>query len=106
MRSKGFNENFPVPVNRQYTILGGAHRTACASVLGIDVLIDFHDTDNSWPAWGREWFETHGMAQELPWMEAAFKNGPPARQSNADDLILHKGTSAGGSALLMGTENA
>ena len=72
MRSNGFKSRHPVPVNKDWALLGGAHRTACAHALGLQIAVAKFDTDHAWPQWGREWFETHGMANELPWLESEF----------------------------------
>ena len=69
MRAKGFDSRHSVPVNRHWNLLGGAHRTSCAHVLGLEIPIEKFNTDHAWPDWGREWFIEHGMADELPWIE-------------------------------------
>jgi len=66
MKANGFDDRFPIPVNKDNVILDAAHRTACAAALGIDVPIAVHDTNNQWPDWGRAWFSSHGMTVELP----------------------------------------
>src|SRR3990167_9578213 len=63
MRVRGFDPAFPVPVDPNNDILGGAHRTACALALGIDVLIDRRDTAAWAPAWDAAWFRQHGMPE-------------------------------------------
>lgn len=73
MRKKGFDPAYRIPVNNEGVILGGAHRTACASVLGIPVVIQRVDTDGRYPPWGRDWFIRHGMEKELPWIESEFE---------------------------------
>jgi len=110
MKANGFDKRHPVPVNRHWGLLGGAHRVSCALVLGLDVLVDKLDTDHEWPPWGREWFEKHGMAIELPWVESLLEDlrvEPSARQSTpTGETFITKGTRAEGSPLLMGTDNA
>jgi hypothetical protein len=66
MKNDGFNPAFAVPVNVNGIILGGAHRTACAAALGIDMHIEKLDTEHQWPDWGKAWFLSHGMDAELP----------------------------------------
>ena len=69
MRNRGFDARHPIPVNKDWVLLGGAHRTSCAIVLGFQIPIEKFDTDHAWPPWGREWFLEHGMADELPDLE-------------------------------------
>lgn len=65
MQEQGF-AGYPVPVNRNRSLLDGAHRTACASVLGVPMILAQLETDHRWPEWGREWFEANGLGDELP----------------------------------------
>ena len=69
MQARGFDHKHPIPINRDWELLGGAHRTACAHVLGLKAHYEKLDTSHLWPAWGREWFLANDMADELPWIE-------------------------------------
>ena len=66
MNAGGFDPNHPIPVNRNWSLLGGAHRTALASVLGLQATVEIHDTDHKWPDWGEEWFKDNGLGDYLP----------------------------------------
>lgn len=68
MGARGFDASWPIPINIDMELLGGAHRTACAHVLGLTPSYEKIDTSHVWPAWGREWFIEHDMADELPWI--------------------------------------
>ena len=84
MQSNGFSEQHPIPINRNDTILGGAHRTSCALAIGCKVFVEQFESDFTWPLWGQEWFIDNGMAGELPWINRAYdelKIEPSARQS-------------------------
>src|SRR3990167_6710831 len=63
MAMDGYDPAYPVPVDSNNDILGGAHRTACALALGINVLIDRRDTAAWAPAWDAAWFRQHGMPE-------------------------------------------
>ena len=64
MTANGFKGD-PIPVNRDWQLLEGAHRTSLAYVLGLPLTIARLDTDHTWPAWGKEWFQEH-MPDYLP----------------------------------------
>jgi hypothetical protein len=60
MHRHGFDPHFPVPLDQNKDLLGGAHRVACALALGIDVIVQ-HIPQLAWaPRWDREWFLAHG----------------------------------------------
>src|SRR3990167_6637352 len=63
MAEDGFDPVYPIPVDANNDILGGAHRTACALALGINVLIGRRDTAAWAPAWDAAWFRQHGMPE-------------------------------------------
>ena len=69
MRARGFDPRYPVPVNKDWELMGGAHRTSCALVIGCNIHVERINTSHVWPAWGREWFIAHYMADELPDLE-------------------------------------
>jgi hypothetical protein len=59
MRIYGFDQEFPVPLDPNSDLLGGAHRVACALALGIDVVVQ-HLPHMAWaPRWDRDWFLAH-----------------------------------------------
>jgi hypothetical protein len=66
MSHRGFDDAYPIPVDRFGELLGGAHRTACAIVLGmIDVPVAQHVDRAAWaPPWGRDWFEMYAFDVE------------------------------------------
>lgn len=65
MASNGFSSTAPVPVDANGDILGGAHRTACALALGLDVWCE-RRAEIAWaPAWDAAWFKQHGMPEEI-----------------------------------------
>ena len=71
MKAHGFNPAHPMPVNRDWSLLEGAHRTACASALKVTSYVTLIDTDHTWPEWGEQWFKDH-MTNELPAILAAY----------------------------------
>lgn len=60
----GFDELYPIPVDPDGEILGGAHRTACALALGIDCYVQPMPQRAWTPAWDRQWFVDNGMSEE------------------------------------------
>lgn len=59
MRIYGFDWHFPVPLDPNGELLGGAHRVACALALNIDVAVE-RRTKLAWaPRWDRDWFLAH-----------------------------------------------
>ncbi len=65
MVAKGFDPAFPVPVDPNGELLGGAHRVACALALKIESIVVEHQERLVWaPAWGEQWFIQHGMSGE------------------------------------------
>lgn len=63
MRARGFDAAYPVPIDPNNEILGGAHRTACALALGMDVIAQRRDTAAWAPAWDAAWFKRYGMPE-------------------------------------------
>lgn len=56
MQNFGYHKTFPIPVDPNGDILGGAHRLACAIALGIPAWIEPRP-ERAWaPAWGLRWF--------------------------------------------------
>ena len=65
MVAKGFDPAFPVPVDPNGELLGGAHRVACALALKIESIVVEHQERLVWaPAWGEQWFAQHGLSGE------------------------------------------
>lgn len=73
LREHGFRGD-PVPVNRRWKLLDGAHRTSCAFALGIPIIVARIETDHEWPEWGEAWFASHGFAAELPGIMRDFEH--------------------------------
>ena len=73
MKVEGFQPYWPIPVGRDGEILDGAHRTACAIALGLEVLVQA-TANVSWaPAWGRSWFVENDMPPaDLDRLEADY----------------------------------
>lgn len=64
MWAKGFDPEQAIPVDGFGEILGGAHRLACALALGLPVKT-YRGQRKIWPpAWDRDWFVAHGMADD------------------------------------------
>jgi hypothetical protein len=64
MLERGFSPSFPIPVDPEGEILGGAHRTACALAIGIPVVIERRETPVWAPAWDASWFKRYGLPEE------------------------------------------
>jgi hypothetical protein len=65
MVDKGFDPAWPIPVDPDGELLGGAHRLACAMALGIESVAVTHSPGYVWaPAWGVAWFTAAGMAHD------------------------------------------
>jgi hypothetical protein len=62
MSSNGYDKNHPIPVDPDNELLGGAHRLACALVLGIESVPIERKHWKVWaPAWNEQWFKDNGM---------------------------------------------
>lgn len=62
MVAKGFDPAYPVPIDPNGELLGGAHRVACALALGIEEIPVTWEPRYCWaPAWDSIWFEQEGM---------------------------------------------
>jgi hypothetical protein len=59
---KGFNNDFPIPIDQTFQILDGSHRVAGAYARRINPVIEVYD--NSSHQYGRSWFESVGFTQE------------------------------------------
>lgn len=62
MSVHGFDPLHPVRVGCDGRLKGGAHRTACARYLGIDIAVQRLPTPSRAAPWGHAWFACHGMA--------------------------------------------
>jgi hypothetical protein len=63
MHRSGFDPSWPVPIDTNNDILGGAHRVACALALGIDVVATRGEKLAWAPSWDAPWFRQHGMPE-------------------------------------------
>lgn len=62
METYGFLPQFPIPIDIDGELLGGAHRLACALALGIDAVpVEGHQRRVFAPAWDNEWFRENGL---------------------------------------------
>lgn len=60
--SYGFAPQYPIPIDPNGELLGGAHRLACALALGIATVPIAPQTRLAWaPAWDEAWFRAHGI---------------------------------------------
>lgn len=63
MQQKGFSRDYPIPVDPNTELLGGAHRLACALALEIGTVLVQPYSRFVWaPAWDCEWFRKQGMS--------------------------------------------
>jgi hypothetical protein len=63
MASVGFHVKGAVPIDPDHELLGGAHRVACATALGIKNISVTESPQKVWaPAWDYEWFVNNGMS--------------------------------------------
>lgn len=65
MSANGFSSSAVIPVDPNGDILGGAHRTACALALDLDVTCETLPKFAWAPAWDAAWFRQHGMPDEI-----------------------------------------
>src|SRR3990167_1011619 len=63
MSSNGFDSAYPVPVDRNGDIMGGAHRVACALALGEPAWATRSERLAWAPSWDAAWFRQHGMPE-------------------------------------------
>lgn len=62
MGMHGFDTQYPVPIDPHGELLGGAHRVACALVVGCPVKVQRMQQAAWAPRWDRQWFVTNGMS--------------------------------------------
>ena len=97
MHERGYSGE-PVPVNKDFQLLDGAHRVACGAALGINITINKFPTDHIWPPWDAEWFVEHGMSSVLPSIEntlAELRPGTPPHAKDVGLVCLKEGDEAG-----------
>jgi hypothetical protein len=62
MRTRGYDERFPVPVNGAHALLNGSHRAACAAALGLSITVEQHDYAAG--RWDFQWLRDNGSTTE------------------------------------------
>ncbi|MDC0506276.1 hypothetical protein OAN96_01640, partial [Candidatus Gracilibacteria bacterium] len=60
---KGFDHDFPIPLNSKGELLNGAHRLACCIYFGIKPVYKKSPSDIS-INWGLKWFQSNGFKQK------------------------------------------
>lgn len=61
MLVNGFDARYPVPLDEDGELMGGAHRVACALAVGCEVVVQTFQTKAWAPPWDRSWFVEHDM---------------------------------------------
>jgi hypothetical protein len=62
MQADGYLIEHRIPIDYYYELLGGSHRMACASALGLsNVPVLMHEQRVWAPPWDVSWFEKNGM---------------------------------------------
>lgn len=56
MQDKGYDKDWPIPVDPNGELLGGAHRLACALALDVRVWVQHCTTSVTAPSWSYRWF--------------------------------------------------
>lgn len=64
MKERGFNDEFPIPVNSSKNILDGAHRIAASMALGLDNIPTRENSDARFWGWDFKWFCDNGFTLE------------------------------------------
>ena len=64
MRQTGFDATAPVPVDQWGRLRDGAHRTACAAVLGQQIEISYVKAHYPIRQWGIDWFLANGFSRK------------------------------------------
>jgi hypothetical protein len=64
MREIGFDPSAPIPVDQWGRLRDGAHRVACAAVLGLKVEILYLKVQYPIRQWGIDWFLAHGFSRK------------------------------------------
>ena len=63
MRARGFDPRHPVPVDQWGRLRDGAHRVACAAVLGLELELTFRTARYPIRQWGIDWFLAQGFSR-------------------------------------------
>ncbi len=64
MTDRGFDPDYPIPIDPNGELLNGSHRVACALALGIGEVVVERSPHQVWaPPWGYGWFADHGMVK-------------------------------------------
>jgi hypothetical protein len=64
MREVGFDPSAPVPVDQWGRLRDGAHRVACAAVLGLKVEVLYLKVQYPIRQWGVDWFLANGFSRK------------------------------------------
>jgi len=64
MKVAGFDKNKPIPVDQWGRLRDGAHRLACATVLGLDVELRYLNKKHPIRQWGIDWFLANGFSKQ------------------------------------------
>lgn len=64
MQTRGFDRTNPVPVDQWGRLRDGAHRVACATVLGLEVEISYLTAQYPIRQWGIDWFLLNGFSRQ------------------------------------------
>jgi len=62
IKKNWFNENFPIPINKNWELLNWAHRLACCIYFNITPI--FQVKEGKWVIWDFEWFEKNSFSLE------------------------------------------
>ena len=63
MRDRGFDPRSPIPIDQWGRLRDGAHRVACAAVLGLEVEVSCVKARFPIRQWGIDWFLAHGFSR-------------------------------------------
>lgn len=64
MRAMGFDAITPIPIDQWGRLRDGAHRTACAAVLGIPAEVSYVKVQYPIRQWGIDWFLANGFSRK------------------------------------------
>lgn len=74
MAERGFDHRHPVMVGTNGRLRDGAHRIACASVLGLRIRVDSHRKPGTAPPWDEQRLKDDGInPDDLAWIKRALK---------------------------------
>ena len=73
-KKNGFNDKYPVELNKKFEIFEGSHRLACSIYFGIEEIpVTFNK--NFWELtydYSLKWFENNGMAEYIPFIKDKY----------------------------------